>query len=106
MPRKKTADPSPADATPPSVLTSAPPAPRLRKRATPRTGAAAEAAARAEAAGQSGSKPLSGGNGAPVSMSPTYEQIAEAAYQRYLSRGGNHGNDLDDWIDGASSASQ
>ena len=30
---------------------------------------------------------------------PTYEQIAEAAYQRYLQRGGQHGHDVDDWID-------
>ena len=30
---------------------------------------------------------------------PTYEEIAEAAYLRYLGRGGQHGNDLDDWID-------
>ena len=30
---------------------------------------------------------------------PSYEEIAEAAYQRYLSRGGEHGRDWDDWID-------
>ena len=30
---------------------------------------------------------------------PTYEEIAEAAYQRYLQRGGQDGNDFDDWID-------
>ena len=30
---------------------------------------------------------------------PTYEEIAEAAYLRYLDRGGQHGYDLDDWID-------
>jgi hypothetical protein len=32
-------------------------------------------------------------------VAPTYEEIAEAAYQRYLARGGQHGYDLDDWID-------
>jgi hypothetical protein len=31
--------------------------------------------------------------------SPTYEQIAEAAYQRYLSRGGSDGRDFDDWLE-------
>ena len=36
------------------------------------------------------------GNG---SSSPTYEEIAEAAYRRYLSRGGSHGQDFDDWIE-------
>jgi hypothetical protein len=30
---------------------------------------------------------------------PTYEQIAEAAYQRYLQRGGQHGQDFDDWLE-------
>ena len=32
------------------------------------------------------------------SHTPTYEEIAEAAYQRYLSRGGAHGQDIDDWV--------
>jgi hypothetical protein len=31
--------------------------------------------------------------------SPSYEEIAEAAYHRYLSRGGQHGGDWDDWIE-------
>jgi hypothetical protein len=34
----------------------------------------------------------------PVPTAPTYEQIAEAAYQRYLQRGGQHGYDFDDWL--------
>ena len=34
-----------------------------------------------------------------VTTAPTYEQIAEAAYHRYLQRGGQHGSDFDDWID-------
>ena len=37
------------------------------------------------------------GNG-HTARTPTYEEIAEAAYHRYLSRGGQHGSDLDDWI--------
>ena len=31
--------------------------------------------------------------------SPTYEEIAEAAYHRYLSRGGGDGRDFEDWIE-------
>ena len=31
--------------------------------------------------------------------SPSYEEIAEAAYLRYLGRGGQHGYDIDDWVD-------
>ena len=34
-----------------------------------------------------------------ATATPTYEQIAEAAYHRYLQRGGHHGNDFDDWLD-------
>lgn len=34
-----------------------------------------------------------------ATSSPTYEQIAEAAYHRYLQRGRQHGHDFDDWID-------
>ncbi len=30
---------------------------------------------------------------------PSYEEIAEAAYLRYLERGGQHGYDFDDWVD-------
>jgi len=36
------------------------------------------------------------GNGTPA---PTFDQIAEAAYHRYLQRGGKHGYDFEDWID-------
>jgi len=36
------------------------------------------------------------GNGTPA---PTFDQIAEAAYHRYLQRGGQHGQDFEDWID-------
>jgi hypothetical protein len=34
-----------------------------------------------------------------ASTGPTFEQISEAAYQRYLQRGGQHGHDFDDWLD-------
>jgi hypothetical protein len=35
----------------------------------------------------------------PRTSEPTYEQIAEAAYQRYLSRGGGDGMDFEDWLE-------
>lgn len=39
------------------------------------------------------------GNGhGHATSGPTFEQIAEAAYHRYLQRGGHHGQDFDDWI--------
>jgi hypothetical protein len=30
---------------------------------------------------------------------PSYDEIAEAAYHRYLSRGGGDGQDFDDWVE-------
>lgn len=30
---------------------------------------------------------------------PSYDEIAEAAYRRYLERGGEHGRDFDDWVE-------
>lgn len=30
---------------------------------------------------------------------PTFEEIAEAAYHRYLKRGGTEGTDFDDWLE-------
>ena len=31
--------------------------------------------------------------------SPTFDEIAEAAYHRYLQRGGSDGQDFDDWVE-------
>ena len=33
-----------------------------------------------------------------TSNGPTFEQISEAAYHRYLQRGGQDGHDFDDWL--------
>ena len=30
---------------------------------------------------------------------PTFDEIAEAAYHRYLQRGGSDGQDFDDWLE-------
>ena len=45
----------------------------------------------------SGSSAASAGGSA--SFDPTYDEIAEAAYQRYLQRGGSDGRDFDDWLE-------
>jgi len=43
---------------------------------------------------------MSGSNAdASSSGNPTYDEIAEAAYQRYLQRGGIDGRDFDDWLE-------
>jgi hypothetical protein len=61
--------------------------PRARKTAKPAAAAAADSAA-----------PGNGGVTASPRQ-PSAEEIAEAAYRRYLSRGGQHGSDFDDWIE-------
>jgi hypothetical protein len=38
------------------------------------------------------------GNG-DARADPSHEEIAEAAYHRYLSRRGGHGSDFDDWVE-------
>ena len=48
------------------------------------------------ASDMSGSSAASAGG---VSYDPTYDEIAEAAYQRYLQRGGGDGRDFDDWLE-------
>ncbi len=35
----------------------------------------------------------------PGGRTPTQEEIAEAAYHRYLRRGGGDGSDFDDWVE-------
>jgi hypothetical protein len=34
-----------------------------------------------------------------ASAAPSYGEIAEAAYHRYLERGGGHGQDFEDWLE-------
>lgn len=78
MAKKKTS-PSDSPAGPMKV-------PATRRRTPPPRAAAADRPATAAAPEQ-------------ASQDPTYEQIAEAAYRRYLSRGGSHGRDFDDWLE-------
>jgi hypothetical protein len=40
-----------------------------------------------------------GGNGSSAAYRPSADEIAQLAYQRYLSRGGTDGRDFDDWIE-------
>jgi len=37
--------------------------------------------------------------GGDAAFNPTYDEIAEAAYQRYLQRGGSDGQDFEDWLE-------
>ena len=37
--------------------------------------------------------------GSTGNIEPSHNEIAEVAYQRYLSRGGAHGQDVNDWME-------
>lgn len=76
MDKKKNAAPD----IPASGATTDPP--RLRRRSIP--GAAPRHA-----------RPRNG----DARANPSYEEIAEAAYHRYLSRNGSQGSAFDDWIE-------
>jgi hypothetical protein len=41
----------------------------------------------------------SGASAQDGGSSPSYDEIAQAAYRRYLERGGGHGRDFDDWVE-------
>jgi len=81
MAKKKTAIPDSSSMTPA--------APRRRSPRKPNVGAIESAADMS-----TGSAPSTSSGDAP-----SFEEIAEAAYHRYLSRGGNHGQDWDDWLE-------
>ena len=82
------------------------PVPERRRtaRATTRSTATTPAAITAEPDGtpavvRATASDMPGQGDESVTPSPTYEEIAEAAYHRYLQRGGQDGHDFDDWID-------
>jgi hypothetical protein len=48
---------------------------------------------------ESGNGAASATAASKTSHNPSYDEIAEAAYQRYLRRGGHDGRDFDDWLE-------
>jgi len=109
MAKKKTAGSSTPDAAPERAASAAP----RRGRTADKSAAAPEetpnvandrSAAMPEPAGQrvttAESSDADSVTFVSVTMTgPTYEQIAEAAYQRYLNRGASDGRDFDDWLE-------
>jgi hypothetical protein len=106
MAKKKTA----GSGTTPTTSSITPAAPVKRRAATrPRSNEAPAESTPAEAVGggegRDSAPEMSSGaaTGAPSESAapygPTFEQIAEEAYQRYLSRGGSHGADFEDWLE-------
>jgi hypothetical protein len=81
MAKKKTAIPDNPSTTPAT--------PRRRSPRKPIVGAVASAADMSIGPAPSASSVFA----------PSNEEIAEAAYHRYLSRGGEHGQDWNDWLE-------
>ena len=106
MAKKKTVGPNapaaPRAATPRRRATTTPAGSSARRRVT----AARPAPVTAETGAAAPAEPLdlaaeAGANSgeARPSQGPSYEEIAEAAYRRYLARGGQDGRDFDDWLE-------
>jgi len=94
---KKKIVPSESPAVPAS--TPAPTAPaRARKAPAKRVKAETSQRENSAAAEMATAADLGTAIAEPVST-PSYEQIAEAAYHRFLQRGGDHGREFDDWIE-------
>ena len=98
MAKKKTAGSDIPDATPAARR-------RTTKRSTP-VAASGVSAEVAETSTSSSVEPIvqanDSGNGSGTrhsAESPSYNQIAEAAYQRFLRRGAEHGRDFEDWLE-------
>lgn len=70
--------------------------PRPRSRGPARASADSQRSASVD---EVADRSLSQAAGTSASGSPTYDEIAEAAYQRYLRRGGGDGQDFDDWVE-------
>jgi hypothetical protein len=97
MAKKKASSPTPDT---PAAPPAAPPAARARRapaRRAASTGAAAadRGSTNAVSAHDTAADFADGSPG----QAPSYEQIAEAAYHRFLQRGGRDGRDFDDWIE-------
>lgn len=96
MAKKKTADTTPATAAPETK------APAARRRAASKnTTAETVVEASNDSSGSHAADSTPTRVSAPDASGnsrPTYDQIAEAAYLRYLNRGASDGRDFDDWV--------
>jgi hypothetical protein len=97
MAKKKTAGSLPTPNTTTEPTTAA--APRGRRATTPKSKAAPSVSVPSTA----DDRPVAATTAASSAVSdnggPSYDQIAEAAYLRYLKRGGGDGRDFDDWLE-------
>jgi hypothetical protein len=95
---KKKIVPSESPAVPASTPAPAAPA-RARKAPAQRVKAEISQRENSAAGEMATAADLSNPSAEPAVSAPSYEQIAEAAYHRFLQRGGDHGHEFDDWIE-------
>ena len=74
------------------------PANRTRSRGPARSTIGSAASTQSPTVNAASDMSGSTGDSNPV-YDPTYDEIAEAAYQRYLQRGSLDGRDFDDWLE-------
>jgi hypothetical protein len=99
MAKKKTVGPdTPVEQTPAATRRRSTTGPRNRATIRPDP-AVAEPAATPTAEPLDRAADRSVGSDSVAARQPTYNEIAEAAYQRYLERGGHDGQDFDDWVE-------
>ena len=70
-----------------------------KKSTTPATPRTRRATTKPAAAAGNGSGSVQDRKPSAQAHTPSADEIAQAAYQRYLSRGGRDGSDFDDWIE-------
>lgn len=98
MAKKKTVEPAtPAAPAPAPRRRAATPGPR--RRAASANSGAAEPLSTAAPVIDSAAEMSSSAAGSAIASAPSYDEIAEAAYHRYLERGGGHGQDFEDWLE-------
>jgi hypothetical protein len=98
MAKKKTAGPAftSTPSTPPAAKRRAAP----KRKTTPAADeGGASAGLNSDAQDTAAERVRGGADESAPSHAPTYDQIAEEAYHRYLSRGASHGADFDDWVE-------
>ena len=71
---------------------------RSRSRAATKPASSSQVQSSSDGAGQIDTAADMSGVANANQGNPGYDEIAEAAYQRYLSRGGQDGGDVDDWV--------
>jgi hypothetical protein len=103
MAKKKTIGPdTPAEqpAAPARRATSSSPRKRAAVRRDTDAASAADATPIAEPIDSAADMSVGAGSSdSAAARQPSYDEIAEAAYHRYLQRGGQHGQDFDDWVE-------